>query len=82
MRLNATALLIAALGISPAMYAQDRIFTTKGDTLAGKVVEVWDAFIKYQKAGIANGPNYIIRNSKIDSIVYGDGHTEDIVLQM
>lgn len=46
MRLNATSLLITALGISPAMYAQDRIHTTKGDTLTGKIMEVWDTYIK------------------------------------
>ncbi|HLP20727.1 MAG TPA: hypothetical protein VK174_10515 [Chitinophagales bacterium] len=46
MRLNAIALLLTALGISPALFAQDVIFTTKGDTLKGKVVEVWDTYIK------------------------------------
>ncbi|HLP51796.1 MAG TPA: hypothetical protein VK154_13000, partial [Chitinophagales bacterium] len=82
MRLNATALLITALGISPAMYAQDRIYTTKGDTFTGKIMEVWDTYIKYQKTGAPSGPYYVIRLSKIDSIIYADGHSEDIVLQL
>jgi len=64
----------------PILSAQDRIYTKQGDTLTGKVAEVWDTHLKYTRAGKPDGPLYVIRLSKIDSVVYADGHTDDIVL--
>lgn len=62
------------------VYAQDKIFTIQGDTLTGKVTEIGDKHIKYLKPGRPTGPYYVVRMATIDSVVYADGHTDDIVL--
>lgn len=64
-------------GISTAVFAQDKIFKTDGDTLFGKVVEVWENHIKFQSRDNPSGPYYVIRSSKVDSIAYANGHVDE-----
>jgi hypothetical protein len=72
-------LIVLLLAHSVTVCAQDKIFTTRGDTLTGKVTEVGDTYIKYTKPNVPDGPLYVVRMVKIDSVVYANGRTEDIV---
>ncbi len=79
MRLYKRALLfVFASSISFLSLAQDKIFRTDGDTIYGKVVEVSQTSIKFTRQNNPESPYYLIRSTKVDSIVYANGQTDEI----
>ncbi|HWB64946.1 MAG TPA: hypothetical protein VG603_15620 [Chitinophagales bacterium] len=57
-------------------YAQDKIYTTDGRILNGKVLEIGPTEIKFKAFDRPDGPLYIMRQSQVDSIVYANGFVD------
>ncbi len=63
---------------SASFYAQDVMYTTSGNKIMGKVVEVNTTDIKYKDAANIDGPNYVISKNDIVVITYANGTSQII----
>ena len=68
--------LFAALFITPDAYAQDKLYTTDGRVLTGKVIEVNPKEIRYYFVHGHDSVLYVIYQRVVDSIVYSNGATD------
>lgn len=71
-----TCLLTVALLFSLSCFAQDKIYTKKGDVIEGKVVAVSDKTVSYKRADNINGPDYTINKKEVTKILYQNGSTD------
>lgn len=72
---------ITVLISSVTLFAQDVIQFNNGKTQNGKVVEVRQNEIVYQKSEIPNGPNYTSNKSDINYIQFANGYKEVFTIQ-
>lgn len=66
-------LILTAVLISTAMYAQDRIYKRNGEILEAKVTEIGDFEIKYKSWDNQEGPTYVVETNKIKKILFATG---------
>ncbi|MBI3519908.1 MAG: hypothetical protein HY062_11190 [Bacteroidetes bacterium] len=65
--------LIIGLLISIRSFSQDTLYTTQGQTIAGKVTEINSEDIKYKKSSNLDGPTYVISKADVVMIEYKNG---------
>lgn len=74
---NLIIVFIFIFGFSLQIKAQDIIITTKGETIAAKISTIDDDQVTYKKFKNLNGPDYILKKSKIKKITFENGIEED-----
>lgn len=62
--------------LSTVIYAQDSLFTKKGNIIPCVITEIGIDEIKYKTYDNVDGPNYVIRKTDVSKIVYKNGKTE------
>ena len=72
---------ITVLISSVNLFAQDVIQFNNGKSQNGKIVEVRQNEIVYQKSEIPNGPNYTSNKSDISYIQFANGYKEVFTIQ-
>jgi hypothetical protein len=55
------------------LFSQDTLYTTEGNIIAGKVMEITNEDIKYKKSSNLDGPVYIISKADVVVIDYKNG---------
>lgn len=63
-------------GLSSFTFAQDTLFTKKGNIIPCIVTEIGIDEIKYKTIDNTDGPNYVARKTDVSKIVYKNGKTE------
>ena len=66
-------LLIAAIFVFAATFAQDIIVTNKAQKIDAKILEVTSSEIRYKEFDNLDGPTFILRVDEINSIIYANG---------
>lgn len=57
-------------------FSQDIIITRDGQKIEANIVEVDDSQIKYKKFSNPDGPAFVLKNDKIQSIIYKNGELQ------
>ena len=76
MRTKIILLSAAALCLTIAAHAQDKIIKTNGDTILAKVKTVGVKTITYQRFGSQSGPEYTIAKADVEKIVLENGSVD------
>lgn len=69
-------MLILALTFMQMLQAQDIIITKQSERIDAKVIEVSETEVKYKKQNNSDGPAFVIKTSKISSIIYANGEVQ------
>lgn len=69
-------LLAALICCSAQIFAWDIIVTTDNQSLTVRITEISDTEIRYKPSDNPDGPNYVIRKDKVNTILYENGKVE------
>lgn len=58
------------------LQAKDLIVTTDKESIDAKIIEVSDEEVKYKKLNNLNGPTFVLKTSKIYTVVYENGDVQ------
>jgi hypothetical protein len=76
-KLILTLMMLLFVVISYSQY--DTLYTKKQQKIPCKITEIGEYDIKYTRAGVSNGPVYLINKSTLQKYTLSDGYTELIV---
>ena len=69
--------LLVALFCVPSVFSQDIIHLKSGQDVEAKIIEMDGEKIRYKKFNYQDGMDLILSLSKVASITYGNGETEN-----
>ena len=78
MNLKLSIILFLSMSFLHKLLAQDVIYTTSGNKISAKIVEISASEIKYKAFSNIDGPNYVIYNSDVVLINFENGTSQII----